>query len=100
MLETMADVIDEISDQEVALLNDGYRAGFILIGKEQFIVLMHLYKKELMSPKDRAPIDGSTMFSGMSVVIDNQSDDRFEVVPESSLRTDSLLRMRSKKSHE
>lgn len=97
MKETMEEIIDEIADQELDLLSQGFRAGFILAGNGQFRILMRLCKKGLMSNMQRSDLDGSNMLSGFLIVIDSESEDRFEVVPESSIRTDSIMRQRKEK---
>ena len=97
MFETMDEIMDEISDQEIALMDKNLRAGFVLMGTEQFDIMMRLYKRELMGSQKGPDMDGSVMFQGRWIVLDLKSKDRFDVMPESSIRTDSIMRNRGGK---
>ena len=98
MKETLSDILDSILHEVIELIDQGLRPGFILAGRKQFVILMDAMKKEALV-HSFPDIDIAPMLAGLTIVPDIFSDDRLDVAPAGSLRTDSILRTRRKRDH-
>ncbi|MCK5610928.1 hypothetical protein KAR91_54150 [Candidatus Pacearchaeota archaeon] len=98
MKKSMNEIIDSILDQEIELTDQGLRPGYVLAGRKQFILLMAAMKKEDLT-NSFPDIDTGIILAGNVIVPDLLSEDRLDVVPVGSIRTDSILRGKEQKKN-